>query len=171
MMVLAPLVMVFAYLSIVSLGGGSAVLPEMQRLCVSHGWLTPDQFAQAYNLGQLAPGPNCMMVVLIGYRVAGLAGAGAVLLSFLIPSALLALGASRAYNRIRGTQLQKHLRDSLAPITVGLIAAGFDLLARSNVATPAAGVICLLTLVALLKSKANPIWLILTGALVGPWIF
>ena len=54
---------VFALLSILAVGGGTAVLPEMKALTVNRfHWLTPEQFGQIYSLGQLAPGPNMLMV-------------------------------------------------------------------------------------------------------------
>ena len=80
MSTLVQLFAVFSLLSLLAVGGGLAVLPEMKSLTeVRHHWITPDQFMDFYSLGQLAPGPNMNMVLLIGWQVAGPVGALAVL--------------------------------------------------------------------------------------------
>ena len=76
----------FALMSLLAVGGGTAVLPEMKHDTVqTHHWVTDTQFAEIYSLGQLAPGPNMTCVGLIGYEVAGVAGMIAVLVAFFFP--------------------------------------------------------------------------------------
>jgi len=72
---LPALVGVFAYLSLLTVGGGLAAFPEMKGLTVERfHWLTLTQLIHLYSLGQVAPGPNMMMVAAVGERVAGVAG-------------------------------------------------------------------------------------------------
>lgn len=62
----------FLLLSFLAVGGFSAVLPEMHRFIVeNHHWISSQDFAAAYAIAQLAPGPNAMYVTLIGWKVAG----------------------------------------------------------------------------------------------------
>jgi chromate transporter len=92
---------VFALLSILAVGGGTAVLPEMQRMTVHQfHWVTDRQFRDIYSLGQVAPGPNMLMVMVIGYRQAGAAGAAAVALAFFLPDCLLTFFANRIWARL-----------------------------------------------------------------------
>jgi len=73
---LAALGLHFALLSLMAIGGVSSILPDMQRYMVeAHHWLSGTQFADAYALGQAAPGPNMMFVTLLGLQVAGWTGA------------------------------------------------------------------------------------------------
>ena len=66
----------FALLSLFAVGGANAAVPEMHRLAVDlHGWMTDKQFADLFAIAQLSPGPNVIIVTLIGYQAAGLAGA------------------------------------------------------------------------------------------------
>ena len=66
---LISLVNVFALLSILAVGGGTAVLPQMKHEVVAqHHWQTAAQFTDIYSLGQLSPGPNMNMVTVIGYH-------------------------------------------------------------------------------------------------------
>ena len=72
---LVNLVNVFALLSLLAVGGGTAVLPQMKHdVVVTHRWLSAEQFTDIYSLGQLSPGPNMNMVTVIGYHVSGIAG-------------------------------------------------------------------------------------------------
>ena len=66
----------FAVTSLFAVGGGNSVIPEMHRYAVDvQHWLTDRQFADSFALAQLTPGPNLIIVTLIGYHVAGIAGA------------------------------------------------------------------------------------------------
>ena len=90
---LADLAGVFAYISLLTVGGGMAAFPELKQLTVDvHHWVTFTQLMHYYSLGQLAPGPNMMMVASIGAQVAGLPGAAVVLVAFILPSGLIGLG-------------------------------------------------------------------------------
>ena len=94
MSTLLRLLGVFGLLSVLAVGGGLAVLPEMKKLTVEqYHWVTANQFVDFYSLGQMAPGPNMIMVALIGYKVAGLGGALAVLIAFFLPASVLTFGA------------------------------------------------------------------------------
>ena len=63
---------VFAYLSLLTVGGGMAAFPELKELTVNtFHWLTFPELLHYFSLGQLAPGPNMMMVASVGAHVAG----------------------------------------------------------------------------------------------------
>ena len=69
---LPQLFAIFAGLSLLAVGGGSTALPEMQRQVALHGWADSTEFCRLYNLGQLAPGPNTLLVTMaLGQRAAG----------------------------------------------------------------------------------------------------
>ena len=88
---LSPLARVFAYLSLLTVGGGMAAFPEMKILTVdAHKWLTFSQLIHIYSVGQMMPGPNMMMIVIIGQWAGGLLGAIVTLIAFFGPTALLA---------------------------------------------------------------------------------
>src|SRR5260370_20425557 len=90
---LGDIVGVFASLSLLTVGGGMAAFPELKTLSVdTYHWITFPELLHFYSLGQLAPGPNMMMVASIGAVVAGLPGAAVGLISFFLPTGLLTLG-------------------------------------------------------------------------------
>ena len=58
----------FGTLSLLSIGGGNAVLPEMHmQAVVGKHWLTNSQFADVFSISQAAPGPSILIVTLVGY--------------------------------------------------------------------------------------------------------
>ena len=65
----------FALMSLFAIGGANAACPEMHRLAVEvKHWMTDRQFADMFAIAQVTPGPNVIIVTLIGYHVAGVAG-------------------------------------------------------------------------------------------------
>ena len=95
------LIRVFAYLSLLTVGGGMAAFPELKILTVEvHHWLTFPQLIHLYSVGQMAPGPNMMMIVSIGAWAAGIPGAMVVLIAFFGPTALLTFVVGRLWMRL-----------------------------------------------------------------------
>ena len=170
------LVNVFALLSILAVGGGTAVLPQMKHEVVDqHGWLTAEQFADIYSLGQLAPGPNMSMVSVIGYHVAGWPGACLVVLAFFVPSSVLVFAMGRMWDRFEGSRWRDAVQRGLAPITVGLMLAGvyaigktatLDLTRPPRMNATTVAITAVVTTV-LLRRHVNPALLIVAGGVVG----
>jgi chromate transporter len=167
-MLLLQILGVFSLLSILAVGGGTAVLPEMKALTVNQlHWLTPEQFGQIYSLGQLAPGPNMLMVSVIGYRVAGYPGAAAALVGFFLPAGLLTFGVARVWDRYSDSPLKLACERGLAPVTIGLMLAGTLILAHTLIHSADDVVIAVVVTAILLAVKINPVLLILGGGLAG----
>ena len=76
MMILLSLLASFSLFSLMAVGGAITLIPEMHYYVVeSHHWMTGQEFAALFAIAQAAPGPNVLVVSLIGWKVAGLAGA------------------------------------------------------------------------------------------------
>ena len=122
---LVQLLNVFSLLSILAVGGGSAVLPQMEHETVGvHQWVSADSFASIYSLGQMAPGPNMTMVGLIGYKASGVAGMIVVLLAFYLPSSFLVYVVSHIWDAFKENPWRDSIQKGMAPITIGLMLAG-----------------------------------------------
>ena len=93
---LASLFLRFAGISLLAVGGASAVLPEAHRQIVQQAhWLTNEQFAQTFAIAQTSPGPNVIVFSLFGWRLAGFWGLVVATLGILGPSSLLAYAVAR----------------------------------------------------------------------------
>jgi chromate transporter len=121
---LAP-ALVFAPLSLLSIGGGASLLAEIEHQSVTvHGWTTQREFADLFAISRAAPGPGSMLSTLIGWKVAGIPGALAATAALYLPSSLLVYGAARVWGRWRGSVWHTAVERGLAPIAAGLILAG-----------------------------------------------
>jgi chromate transporter len=169
---LPALARVFLYLSLLTVGGGMAAFPEMQHLTVDvHKWLTFPQLIHLYSVGQMAPGPNMMMIVAIGEWVAGLPGAVVVLIAFFGPTALLAFLIGRLWNRLEHWRWRTSIQRGLAPVSIGLLLAGCFTMARGAIFGLETAAIAVGVLMILLQYKINPALLILGAAIVGAFSF
>lgn len=158
----------FSGLSLLAVGGGSAVLPEMHAIVVNdQHWLDDGQFTEIYSLGQIAPGPNMTMVAVIGQHVAGVPGWIAAALGFFLPSSALAFAVNRLWHRLERWPWRSSIEAGLAPLAIGLMAAGAWLLARLAIHDAIDAGVAVATAAILLWRKVNPFWLIVAGGLLG----
>jgi len=166
------LIRVFAYLSLLTVGGGMAAFPEMKILTVEvHHWLTFPQLVHLYSVGQMAPGPNMMMIVSIGEWAAGIVGAIVVVVAFFGPTSLLTLLVGRLWNRLAKWPWRTSIQQGLAPVSIGLLLAGCFTFAKGAVTGFDTATIAMATLLILLKYKINPALLVLAAAIVGALSF
>ena len=168
MNVLASLALTFTLLSLVSIGGANATLPEIHRQVVSVlGWMDDQTFAHLFAIAQIAPGPNILVVSLIGWQMAGLAGLAVATLAIVVPSSAIAFIAGRVINKYHETAWVNVAKSGLAPMAVGLIAASGVVAARANNRTMLAWAITGATALAFTATRRNPLCLLVAGALAG----
>jgi chromate transporter len=133
---LVALVLVFAPLSLVSIGGGPATLAEMQHQAVAvHAWVTQREFADLFAISRAAPGPGALLATLIGWRASGWLGALTVSFAFFFPSSVLVCVAGHYWGRWRGSAWHAAVEEGFIPITGGLVLAGALAVLRSGDAT------------------------------------
>ncbi|GAU85943.1 chromate transporter [Bosea sp. BIWAKO-01] len=162
------LLRVFAYLSLLTVGGGMAAFPELKDLTVDvHAWLTFPQLVHLYSVGQLAPGPNMMMIVPIGDWAAGPLGAILVVLAFFGPTSLLTFVVGRGWAKLENWPWRRSIQQGLAPVSIGLLLAGCFTMAKGAIFGLETAAIAVGVLLMLLQYKVNPALLVLGGALVG----
>ena len=155
---------VFAALSLVSIGGVNAVLPEIRRQVVDvQGWMNDAAFANLFAISHAAPGPNIIMVSLIGWQLAGLAGLLVATLAIMIPSCSLAFVAGRVVARWSDQRWIGLLKEGLIPLTLGLILASGIAMMRTADHEALTIAISLATAVFVVFSRRNPLWAIAAG--------
>lgn len=167
MSLLIHLALTFALLSILAVGGGTAVLPEMQTILLHQFSIDHTQFVHIYSIGQLAPGPNMLMVLVIGYQIAGLIGAGVVLLSFFLPSSLMCFYMGRLWNHFGENPWRRSVQNALEPISIGLMCSGVYAVAKASIVSSITLALALLTLYLILRTKINPVLVILGSGGLG----
>lgn len=121
---LQQLATTFGWLSLLQFGGTNTIVPEMHRQAVDvFHWMDGHTFANLFALAQLAPGPNVMIVSLVGWQVAGLAGLMVATFATLIPPCLMAFAASRLMLRAGQSRWLLIVKDGLVPVAIGMILA------------------------------------------------
>jgi chromate transporter len=108
-----------------------------------------------------------MYIPLIGWLVAGWAGAAVALLALLGPTSTLTVLVGRLNARYPQAALGDAIRRGLTPITIGLMLASGWVLARTVNHAGCAYLLTLGTVVLVLCARVHPLWLIAAGALAG----
>ena len=158
---------VFSMLSLLAVGGGSAVLPEMQTQLHQHFNFSQTAFVHAYSVGQLAPGPNMLAVLIMGEMIDGIGGALIVALAFFIPSSILCLYAGRLWKHIGDIPWRHCLQQALEPLSIGLMCSGVYTIAKESLVNWQSCAIALVVGLLLLKTKINPVLIILGAGFIG----
>ena len=166
--VLGTLVRHFVLLSLVAIGGANAVVPEMHRIAVEvEHWMTDRQFAELFALANAAPGPNVLMVCLIGFQAAGIAGAAVATLAMCGPSCLLTYFVVHRWERNGNTRLKTIVQRGLAPITIGLIAASAYVVNRAALHDGLDVALAAGTFVLMATTRYNPLWVFGVATALG----
>jgi chromate transporter len=165
---LLTLAATFGLMSLFAVGGANSAVPEMHRVAVEvHHWLTDKQFADVFAISQLSPGPNVLIVTLIGYAVAGLGGALVATLAMCLPTALLAYGVSRFLGRSSHARWPAIVQAALVPLSIGLMAASGLVLGLASDRTWVAAAVTISAAVAASLTRLNPLWLLAAGGCLG----
>ncbi len=116
-------------------------------------------------------GPNMLMVIVIGYKVAGIAGALTAFAGFFAPACAIAIVCSRIWNRFEGSPWRLAIQRGMAPIVVGLMLAGTISIARTAIVGKDSEICLAFAAVVFIAlyfgKKMNPALLILAGAVLG----
>jgi chromate transporter len=140
----------------------------MLRIAVDvRHWMTDKQFSDIYAISQLSPGPNVLIVTLIGYAVAGIAGAVAATFAMCVPTAVLAYGVSRLLARQSSSRWPAIIQAALVPLSIGLMGAGALILAQTTDRGLVAGLVTALAAVLAFATRLNPFWMFLAGGILG----
>jgi chromate transporter len=140
----------------------------MHRVVVeNHHWLDNTTFTHLYAIAQAAPGPNVLVVTLIGWEIAGLAGALAATTAMCLPMSVLIYLLIDRWESFAGKRWQKAISLGVSPLAVGLIFSGATLIAQAAAFGWAAWLLVVATLIANLRLKLHPLWFIAVGAGLG----
>lgn len=162
------LAVTFGVLSLFSIGGANAVLPEMHRQAVDiHFWMTSERFTDLFAIAQAAPGPNIILVTLIGWDVAGPAGALAATGAMIVPTSLLAYFVGKVWERFRFARWRTAIQAGLNPLTIGLIGSTAYVLARAVDTHITAAALTLGTAAMLTMTRLHPLIFLGAGAALG----
>src|SRR2546428_6104424 len=113
----------FLWLGTVGFGGPIALAGHMQQdLVDERGWISKEDYLEGLALAQLAPGPlAAQLAIYLGYIRAGVLGATAVGVAFVLPSFLMVLALSAAYIRFGGLPWMQGMFYGIGAAVIGII--------------------------------------------------
>lgn len=189
------LVLHFATLSLLAVGGAITTTPDMHRYLVTQqGWLSEAQFNASIAIAQAAPGPNVLFIALLGWNVGlnngvggppigwALLGALSCLIGVLLPSSTLVYLTARWSHANRDRRGVRAFKQGLAPVVVALLVSTGWILGSAQTSepphtaadlAPAAHAVwpywLLTAATALLvwRTRLHLLWLLGAGALLG----
>ena len=176
-----------------TIGGGYAMLSLIQnQVVVEHPWISEATFTDIVAVSQMTPGPvGINSATYVGYDVLynatgsqllGVCGSLTATLALMIPSFVIMLLIVKFYLRFRSSKLYAGTMDWLKPCVVGLIGAAAVILILKTTWTGGIPQIQVITdnfpdwkswlllggaFAASYWGKVNPIYLILSGAVLG----
>jgi chromate transporter len=109
-----------------------------------------------------------LVTAFIGYRVQGLLGASVAMAAMFLPTSLLTWIVAHRWERIQGRPWPQAVERALAPLAVGLMAAGVYTVGRSAI-TDIPTVILALASVIILSRRWLPAAVVVLAAGVVSW--
>jgi chromate transporter len=158
----------FGLMSLFAVGGANSAIPEIHRIAVDvNHWITDKQFADVFAISQLSPGPNVLIVTLIGYQVAGILGALVATLAMCGPTAIVAYYVSRLLARSTHATWPGIVQSALVPLSIGLMSASGLIVMLSADTSFIAFLVTAIAAVLAFATKLNPLWLLVIGGILG----
>jgi chromate transporter len=170
------LIAMFGVLSLLSIGGGNAVLPDMHLQAVKHHhWLSDSQFADVFSISQTAPGPSILIVTMIGYAAGLEAGGipGAILggviatVAMVLPAASLVYAITLFWQKAEQSKWRIAVEKGFAPLTVGLILASSLVMSRAADHDWRAYTLTAVCTLIFVRTKINPLYIVAIAGVIG----
>ncbi len=161
---LIQLAALFSLLSVLAVGGGAGVIPDMQRSVVNvHHWMSAPEFLDSFAISRAAPGPGSLIVLLVGQKAAGLAGAAVAGVAMFLPSSVLAYLTARFWHRAGEAGWRQLVERALAPVAVGLTIASALALIRGTEHGMATYLVTGVATLLLALTELNPLAMLAAG--------
>ncbi len=113
-------------------GGGDPTMAVLQRELVNRrGWMTAEQYGLSFGLARITPGTNVLaFCAAAGWLLLRWRGAAVMVLSASLPSGILVVALTHAFDTWRSTPAVAGLLAGIAAAAVGMMAAAVWLLVR-----------------------------------------
>ncbi|HXP93585.1 MAG TPA: chromate transporter [Candidatus Binatia bacterium] len=161
----------FGVLSLFAIGGGVSILiPQLHEEVVrQYHWVDDRAFAELIAISQASPGPNFLLIPLIGWRVASWPGAFVGLVAFMSIPLVLSVTVGRILHD-RENETIALLRRAFRPLTGGMWIASGIVVARTVDHAVADVVVTIIVAACAIFVEANPLWWCVGAGVLGALI-
>ncbi|MGE4283309.1 MAG: chromate transporter [Clostridia bacterium] len=191
-MIYLKLLLTFMKIGLFSFGGGYAMIPLIQKEIEINGWLTSSEFVDVIAIAEMTPGPIAVnSATFVGYKAAGILGGAAATIGVAIPSLVLILIVSNYFFKFQKHPLNILIFYGIRPVVAGLIVTAAVFVSETavlnhefspeiiqkffvnplDVINLGSIAILILTLLALIKFKLDPILTIIGSGVMGVILF
>ncbi len=157
---------------VLAFGGGFTSIPLFQHEVITvHGWLTPHTFLDGIALGQITPGPVLITATFIGYRLLGVTGALVGSLAIFTPGAFAMFLLAHQHERVRQLQWLHAIVRGIVAGFIGVLVSVTIQLGLHSLTDWKTVALAIGSVLVLLVAKKDPVWVILGGAILSPFLF
>ena len=165
---LSGLALFFLKVGSVLFGSGYVLVAFLRADLVERWrWLTDQQLMDAIAAGQMTPGPVFTTATFIGYVLHGNTGAVLSTAAIFLPAFVFVALTQPVIPRLRASSAAATFLKGVIAASIGLIAAVAVLLVPAVLTTTAQMASAAAALLILLRSRLNPSWLLVAGAVLG----
>ena len=170
---LLQLYIAFFKVGLLTIGGGYAMLPIIEREIVKDLNLTTmDEVAESYTLSQALPGVIASnAAALIGYKLYKKKGAIACTLGVITPSIIIILIIAMIFTKIEHLEAVQNAFKGIRIVVLALLVDSFTRLYKMAIFDKKTFILAGLAFILVLFSLLNPVLIIISGGILGIVIY
>lgn len=159
----------FFKIGLFTFGGGYAMIPLIEEQIVKEkGWLDPEEFMELLSISQGLPGAMAVNIAnFIGFKRMGFKGLMMACLGTVLPSFLIIILIAVLFTRLPVMKYLQPVMDGMLPAIAVLIVFSAYKLGKNMPKKVLDWGLLLLGAVALILFHISPIWIILSGVVLG----
>lgn len=159
----------FFKIGLFTFGGGYAMIPLIEEQIVKEkGWLDPEEFMELLSISQGLPGAMAVNIAnFIGFKRMGFKGLIMACLGTVLPSFLIIILIAVLFTRLPIMKYLQPVMDGMLPAIAVLIIFSAYKLGKNMPKKVLDWGLLLLGAVALILFHISPIWIILSGVVLG----
>jgi chromate transporter len=149
-------------------GSGYVLLALLNAEFVArYGWLTEQQLLDAAAVGLITPGPVFTTATFVGYILGGPVAGVVATIGIFLPAFVLVAASIPLLRRLKRSAIAAAVLQGVAIGSVALMSIVAVQLARAALVDALTIVIAAASLIALVRYRVNPTWLIVAGGVAG----
>ena len=169
---LQELFLSFFKIGMLAFGGGFNSIPLIQHETITvHHWLTLAEFRDGIALGQITPGPVLITSAFIGYKVQGVIGAVISTVAIFTPSIILLFLLYNVHSRLTKLPVVNVIMKGILAGFIGLLISTTIHFGIESLFDWKTWLVFSLSLIALLKFKSDPLWVIIGTIIISVFLF
>jgi chromate transporter len=169
---LQELFLSFFKIGMLAFGGGFNSIPLIQHETINiHHWLSLSEFRDGIALGQITPGPVLITSAFIGYKVYGFIGAVTATVAIFTPSLILLFLLYNVHAKLTKLPVINVIMKGILAGFIGLLVSTTIHFGIESLYDWKTWLVFSLSLIALVKFKIDPLWVIIGTIIISVILF